>query len=245
MLPTPVNYAIYPSVVPADTVVEMIVVPCEKSFLLFSDVTYTLTEENSVRIDYYGVPQGKTIVNLTNHSYFNLNDHDSGSILNHTLWLDADTFTPADETSIPTGEIRSVEGTPMDFRNPKTVGLEIDSDYEATRFGNGYDHNWCLDNYDGNVRLVAEVTNGSGSRTMQVYTDLPGVQFYAANSTADPNGKGGVKYAPRCALCLETQFYPNAVNEPSFPSPVFGPGKDCVTDFEQTLTGTLSEYIAE
>lgn len=192
-------------------------------------VTYTLTEENELKLCYTGSSDKDTVFNMTNHAYFNLDGHGAGNILDHVLTLNAKYFTEIIPGAIPTGKLLPVEGTPMDFTSPKRIGDEIDADWEQLALTDGYDHNWCLDNYDGNVRLVAEVTNGSGSRTMQVYTDLPGVQFYAANSTEDPNGKGGAKYAPRCALCLETQFYPNAVNEPSFPSPVFGPGKDCVT----------------
>ena len=188
------------------------------------DVTYTLTEENSVRIHYRGIPQEDTIVNMTNHSYFNLNGHDSGNILGHTVWVDADAFTRADATSIPTGEITPVEGTPMDFRSPKAVGRDIDADYEALNFGLGYDHNWCLNN----GRKFAKVATLEADRTslaMDVYTDLPGVQIYTGNFIHDEPGKLGITYPHRAGICFETQFYPDSINHPNFPSPVCRAGE--------------------
>ncbi len=136
------------------------------------EVTYTLTDDNAVEIAYHGVPEQDTIVNYTNHSYFNLNGHASGSIEEHELWLDADAFTMADEESIPTGEITPVEGTPMDFRTKKLVGKDIDADYLATVLGLGYDHNWCLNN-KGEFAKVAELTGDVSGIQMEVYTDLP------------------------------------------------------------------------
>ena len=198
------------------------------------DVTYTLTENNSVRIDYYGVPQGRTLINLTNHSYFNLNGHTSGSILGHTVWLDADTFTPADETSIPTGVIAPVEGTPMDFRTPKTVGRDIEADYEALNFGKGYDHNWCLNN-GGKFAKVATLTADQTKLKMDVYTDLPGVQVYSANFLVSETGKGGCVYGHRQGICFETQFYPDSVHHAHFPSPIFSAGDVYRTSTEYTF----------
>ena len=196
-------------------------------------VTYTLTEDNALRIHYYGIPQAETLINLTNHSYFNLNGHDSGDILGHTVWLDADSFTRADETSIPTGEILSVEGTPMDFRTPKTVGRDIDRDYEALNFGFGYDHNWCLNN----DRKFAKIATLKADRTdlkMDVYTDLPGVQIYTGNFIQDEPGKNGAVYCRRAGICFETQFYPDSVNHPNFPSPIFRAGEvyETTTEFK-------------
>lgn len=188
------------------------------------DVTYTLTEENAVRIDYYGVPQADTIVNYTNHSYFNLNGHASGSIAKHTVWVDADHFTPADAESIPTGEIAPVAGTPMDFRTKKEVGRDIDQDYEALNFGRGYDHNWCLNN-GGKFAKVAELTGDLSGITMEVYTDLPGVQIYSANFLEEEPGKGGVVYQRRQGICFETQYYPDALNHENFPSTLFRAGE--------------------
>ena len=196
-------------------------------------VTYTLTEDNAVRIHYYGIPQAETLINLTNHSYFNLNGHDSGPVLGHTVWLDADSFTRADETSIPTGEILSVAGTPMDFRTPKAVGRDIDQDYEALNFGMGYDHNWCLNN----ERKFARVATLEADRTelkMDVYTDLPGVQIYTGNFIQDEPGKNGAVYCRRAGICFETQFYPDSVNHPNFPSPIFKAGEvfETTTEFK-------------
>ena len=181
------------------------------------DVTYTLTEDNAVRIDYYGVPQADTIVNYTNHSYFNLNGHASGSILKHSVWLDADHYTPADASSIPTGVIAPVEGTPMDFRTKKEVGRDIEQDFEALNFGKGYDHNWCLNN-NRKFAKVAELTADETGMTMEVYTDLPGVQIYTANFIVEEQGKGGVVYKRRQGICFETQHYPDAPNHENFPS---------------------------
>lgn len=181
------------------------------------DVTYTLTEENEVRLDYYAIPDADTILNLTNHSYFNLNGHASGSILKHTVWLDADSFTRADAQSIPTGEIVPVAGTPMDFRTRKEVGRDIEMDYEALNFGKGYDHNWCLNN-GGKLAKVAELTGDLSGITMDVSTDLPGVQIYTANFLEKEAGKDGVVYLRRQGICFETQYYPDALNHPNFPS---------------------------
>lgn len=194
-------------------------------------VTYTLTDDNALRIRYHGVPQAQTLINLTNHSYFNLNGHDSGTILDHTVWLDADSFTRADATSIPTGEITPVEGTPMDFRTPKTVGRDIDQDYEALIFGNGYDHNWCLNN-GGKFAKIATLTGDKTGLAMDVYTDLPGVQIYTGNFIQNEPGKGGAVYPRRAGICFETQFYPDSVNHPNFPSPIFKAGESYETTTE-------------
>lgn len=182
-------------------------------------VTYHLDDENALSIHYEAVPDQDTIINMTNHSYFNLNGHNSGSVLEHKVWLNADSFTPADAESIPTGEIRSVEGTPMDFRTAKEIGKEIDADYEPLRFGGGYDHNWVLKN-NGRFAKVAEVTSEKSGIRMEVYTDLPGVQMYTANFLDHEPGKDGAVYEKRSAVCLETQYYPDAIHHDNFPSPV-------------------------
>lgn len=196
------------------------------------EVTYTLTEENAVRIRYLALPQEQTLINLTNHSYFNLNGHDSGTILDHSVWLDADHFTRADAVSIPTGEITPVAGTPMDFRTPKTVGRDIDMDYEALNFGMGYDHNWCLNN-GGAFAKIATLTGDKTGLVMDVYTDLPGVQIYTGNFIDNEPGKLGVVYPRRAGICFETQFYPDSVNHPNFPSPIFQAGEvfESITEF--------------
>nr|WP_294490732.1 aldose epimerase family protein [uncultured Mediterraneibacter sp.] len=187
-------------------------------------VTYVLDEKNALNIRYEAVPDQDTVINMTNHSYFNLNGHDSGSVLNHKVTLYADCFTPADSQSIPTGEIRSVEGTPMDFRAGKTLGEEIDADYEPIRFGDGYDHNWVLKN-KGSFDKVAEVTSDKSGIVMDVYTDLPGVQMYTANFLDGEPGKNGASYERRSAVCLETQYYPDSIHHNNFPGPICRKGE--------------------
>ena len=188
------------------------------------DVTYTLTDDNEIRIDYNGVTDADTVINMTNHSYFNLNGHASGSIEQHELWMDADGFTPTDVELIPTGEIASVEGTPMDFRVKKLVGKDIDADFEALKFGGGYDHNWCLNN-KGEFKKVIELSADLSGITMEVYTDLPGVQIYEGNYLVNEPGKDGVFYKKRQGICFETQHYPDAINHDNFPSPVVKKGE--------------------
>ena len=192
-------------------------------------VTYTLTQNNTVRIHYSGIPQAQTLINLTNHSYFNLNGHDSGDILQHTVWLDADRFTRADAVSIPTGELLPVAGTPMDFRIPKTVGRDIEQDYEALNFGMGYDHNWCLKGKG--FRKAAELRGKA--RAVEVWTDQPGVQFYAGNFINDSwKMKDGKPMVRRGWLALETQHYPNTPNRDDFPTTTVRPGETYKTSTE-------------
>lgn len=183
-------------------------------------VTYKLTNENEVQIIYDGKSDKDTIVNMTNHSYFNLSGHSSGTIINHKLWLNADKFTPMGSGSIPTGEIRDVANTPMDFTVLKEVGKEIDSDYEQIRLGSGYDHNYVL-NIDGkSVEKIALLVDEASGRSMEVYTDLPGVQLYTGNFISNESGKEGAKYQKRDGICLETQYFPDAIHHESFPSSV-------------------------
>ena len=188
------------------------------------EVTYTLREDNALQIDYLGFPEEDTIVNMTNHSYFNLNGHASGSILEHELWVDADAFTITDEGLIPTGEIVSVEGTPMDFRKKKLVGRDIEEDYEPLIVAGGFDHNWCLNN-DGAYKKVIELSSELSGIAMEVYTDLPGVQIYSGNFLREEFGKQGIVYKHRQGICFETQYYPDAINHPNFPSPVCKAGE--------------------
>ncbi len=193
------------------------------------EVTYTLTEENSVKIDYYAVPEEDTILNLTNHSFFNLNGHASGSILEQSVWIDADAFTPTDATLIPTGEIRLVEGTPMDFRVKKQVGKDIREDYEALVLGGGgYDHNWCLNN-SGKLKKVIEMSSDVSGITMEAYTDLPGVHVYSGNYLREEVGKQGIVYKRYQGICFETQHYPDAINHENFPSPIVKKGQEYKT----------------
>lgn len=186
-------------------------------------VLYEMTEDNALRITYDADSDQDTVINLTNHCYFNLDGHGAGSIEGHRLQLLAASYTPADAGSIPYGEIAPVAGTPMDFTQVHTIGERIDADFDQLKMAGGYDHNWVCDNYDGSVRKIAVLTNASGSRTMEVYTDLPGVQFYAGNFITPQSGKGGVTYGRRSGLALETQFFPDTPNKPQFPSSVFGP----------------------
>lgn len=182
-------------------------------------VTYSLDEENNMDIHYVGVPEADTVINMTNHSYFNLNGHDSGTALEHTVQLDSDAFTPSDAFSIPTGEIRPVDGSPMDFRQGKKLSLEIEADYEPLHQGNGYDHNWVLKN-EGQFAKVAEVTGDKSGIVMEVWTDRPGMQIYTANFLDHEPGKDGAFYERRSAVCFETQFYPDAIHHENFPGPV-------------------------
>lgn len=192
------------------------------------DVTYTLTDDNELCIDYCGKVDADTIVNMTNHSYFNLNGHASGNVLEHELWMDADAFTATDEKLIPTGEIVPVEGTPMDFRVKKTVGRDIEKQYEALIFGGGYDHNWCLNN-QGEFAKVVELSSVLSGITMEVYTDLPGVQVYSGNFLKEEIGKDGIVYKKRQGICFETQHYPDAINHENFPSPIVKEGEEYKT----------------
>lgn len=196
-------------------------------------VTYTLDDNNVLRLHYHAVSDKKTVLNLTNHSYFNLDGHDSGSMEEHTLWLGASRYTPADAGSIPTGEIAPVAGTPMDFTVPKKVGRDIRADFVQLVQAGGYDHNWAIDGWDGSLRHFATVTGPKSGRVMKAYTTLPGVQFYAGNFIGEQKGKDGATYGPRMGLCLETQYYPNSVNQPAFPSCLFGEGReyDSVTEY--------------
>lgn len=185
-------------------------------------VTYTLDEENGLTLHYHAKSDKKTIMNPTNHTYFNLDGHKAGSIEGHSLLLKASCYTPVVKGAIPTGEIASVKGTPMDFTELKEIGKEINEKIEQLRLTMGYDHNWVVDDWNGELRHIATVVAPVSGRVMHTYSTLPGVQFYAGNCIAADTGKEGAAYGRRCGLCLETQFYPNAVNTPEFPSCVFG-----------------------
>lgn len=185
-------------------------------------VRYTLTEENELKLHYHGKSDSKTILNLTNHTYFNLDGHDSGSMEEHELWLGASRYTPVVQGAIPTGEIASVEGTPMDFTTSKKVGRDIREDFEQLGLTGGYDHNWVIDGWDGSLRHIATVKAPGSGRVMKAFTTLPGVQFYAGNFIEEQKGKGGAVYDARRGLCLETQYFPDTIHHPDFPSCVFG-----------------------
>lgn len=183
-------------------------------------VIYTLTEENSLIIHYLAETDKPTVINLTNHSYFNLNG-DGGTILEHTLQLDSDSFTVVDSQSIPTGEIRSVAGTPMDFREPKKIGRDINSDYDMLNIGQGYDHNYVI-KADGSVKRIATLTSDKSGISMECYTDQCGVQLYSGNFVGKDQG---ASFPKNGAVCLETQHYPDSPNRPGFPTTRLDPGQ--------------------
>ncbi len=190
-------------------------------------VTYSLTEANELVIEYLAVSDRDTIVNLTNHSYFNLSGHNAGSVLDHKVWIKANQFTPTDKQLIPTGEIKDVAGTPMDFRVAKKLGQDIDANYEPLVFAGGYDHNYVLDISGTDVEKVAELTDEKSGRKLEVFTDLPGMQLYSANFlTPVEDSKDGAIYKKRDAVCFETQYFPNSCNISSFPSCLLKAGKE-------------------
>ena len=188
-------------------------------------VTYTLTEDNQVEIAYQGSCDQDTVANLTNHSYFNQAGHESGAALNQLVKIFAGSYTPVDNASIPTGEIASVEGTPMDFREEKEIGRDIEADFSQLKATGGYDHNYVLDKPLGTYGPMAEAWCRESGIYMKAYTDCPGVQFYAGNFIENETGKGGAFYPARSGYCFESQYYPNAVNVPAFPSPVLKAGE--------------------
>ena len=190
-------------------------------------VTYTLTEDNSLILRYQAVSDADTIVNLTNHSYFNLDGCDSGSVLDQKLTIFADAFTPSDARLIPTGEICPVAGTPFDFRTAKTIGRDIHADDEQIRNGGGYDHNFVLRERTEIEPAAILESEKSGIR-MEVSTDLPGMQLYTANST-EMTGKNSTQYKPFCGVCFETQYFPDSIHHPNFPDCVLKAGREAET----------------
>ena len=182
-------------------------------------VTYSLTEANELVIEYQAVSDQDTIVNLTNHSYFNLAGHDSGSVLDHKVWIKASQFTPTTDDLIPTGELRDVEGTPMDFRELKKLSKDISADYEPLKQAGGYDHNYVLEISENLISKVAELQDEASGRKMEVFTDMPGLQLYSGNMIASlDHCKGGEPYGKRSGVCFETQYFPSSCNISSFPS---------------------------
>lgn len=198
-------------------------------------VRYTL-EGNTLRLDYSAMTEKPTILNLTNHAYFNLRGNDEGDILGHVLDLYADHYTPVDAGQIPTGEIMPVAGTPLDFRAPRRVGARIGESFEQLTLGRGYDHNFVVSGQAGTLRRAAHVTEPEHGRTLTVQTTEPGVQFYSGNFLDGTlTGRHGKKYEQRSGLCLETQHFPDSPNQPNFPSTVLRPGET----FQSTTTFTF------
>ncbi len=200
-------------------------------------VTYTLTDDNAIAIQYSATTDRPTIINMTNHSYFNLSGDPNNKILDNLLWINADQFTPVDSTFMTTGEILPVAGTPMDFTKEKTVGAEIENfDFEQLKNGNGYDHNWVLNTQRNLQQAAARLTSPSTGITLEVYTDEPGIQVYTGNFLdGTVTGKKGIVYTQRAAICLETQHYPDSPNKPQWPSVVLNPGEtynsNCIFKF--------------
>lgn len=204
-------------------------------------VTYRLTDDNEVVMHYEGSADADTIVNMTNHSYFNLSGHGAGAeeMLNHTVQIHAPEYTPVSNAeAIPTGEIASVSGTPMDFTSPKKIGQDVEADFEQLIFGGGYDHNYALTREKGEIKEAAVVHSDTTGITMKVYTDLPGMQFYIGNFIKNENGKEGCVYSKRAGFCMETQYYPNACNEENFQSSLLKAG-------DKYDTTTIYKFLSE
>lgn len=190
-------------------------------------VTYVLTNDNELKVDYKATTDRTTICNLSQHSYFNLKGQGNGDILDHQLMINADYFTPVDETLIPTGEILSVNNTPMDFTKLTAIGARVGDDFQQLKFGRGYDHNWVLNKgSEEQMTLAASVYEPTSGRVMEVWTTEPGMQFYCGNFLDGSNiGKSGKPYNYRNGFCLETQHYPDSINQPNFPSVILRPGQ--------------------
>lgn len=190
-------------------------------------VNYVLTDDNAIEINYKAISDKDTIINLTNHTYFNLSGHSSGDVLNQKLMINADKFTVSDAHSIPTGEMKAVEGTPMDFRTLTPIGKNINSDYEQLIFGKGFDHNWVLNTNGSDKIKAAQAIDENTGMVLDVYTTTPGVQFYSANHLNESDiGKNNAIYNRRNAFCLETQYFPNSINCSNFESPLFKAGQE-------------------
>lgn len=193
---------------------------------LTTTVIYSISNENALKIEYHAKTDKPTVVNLTHHGYFNLSGNCKRGILNHKLMINADRFTPVDETLIPTGDLRPVENTPMDFRQPTAIGSRIDADYKQLEYGKGYDHNWVLNDVDGTLKLQTTLYDPESGRFLEIFTEEPGMQFYSGNFLdGSIVGKNGKAYELHDGLCLEPQHFPDSPNQPEFPSTVLRPGE--------------------
>ncbi len=193
-----------------------------------ANVTYTLADNGDFTVDYEATTDAPTVINLTQHSYFNLGGTKTSDILGHELMIPANRYTPVDKTLIPTGELAPVDGTPFDFRAPTTIGARINGTHEQLVFGLGYDHNWVLNRTGTGLEPAARVVEPTTGRTLEISTTEPGLQFYAGNflpKDGSLTGKGGRTYAYRSGFCLETQHFPDSPNQPAFPSTVLRPGE--------------------
>jgi aldose 1-epimerase len=189
------------------------------------NVVFTLTEQDELRIDYSASTDKKTVLNLTNHCYFNLGGQGEGDILGHVLTIFGGSFNPIDATVIPTGDLRNVAGTPFDFRQPTAIGARINAPDDQLKLGNGYDHNWVLNGNAGKLILAAQVVEPHSGRILEVLTTEPGVQFYTGNFLNGVRGKKGKLYQRRYGFSLETQHFPDSPNHPNFPSTELNPGQ--------------------
>ncbi|MBR1543026.1 MAG: galactose mutarotase [Bacteroidaceae bacterium] len=190
-------------------------------------VNFTLTDDNAIDIKYSATTDKKTVINMTNHSYFNLSGDPTKDNSDHVLFVNADNYTPVNEKLIPLGKIESVKGTPMDFTTPKPIGQDINkTDFEQIKLGNGFDHNWVLNTQGDITQLAAKATCPATGISVEVYTNEPGIQVYAGNFlNGSVKGKHGIAYNKRTAVCLETQHYPDSPNQPQFPSVILEPGQ--------------------
>ena len=225
------QYQVYDAVQPdGSSVVMTMVSPDGDSAFpgnVIATVTMKLTDDNAIDIRYEAVTDRKTVVNMTNHSYFNLSGDPSRRVDNHILYINSDTYTPVDHTFMTTGEILPVEGTPMDFRTPVAIGDNIRNfDFQQIMFGNGFDHNWCLNTAGDDTQVAARAYCPETGICLEVFTDEPGVQFYSGNFLdGSCTGKNGVVYQQSTAFCLETQKYPDTPNKPDWPSAFLEPGQ--------------------
>lgn len=224
------QYKVYEATQPDSTTVKLVMnsPDGDENFPgnVVATVTYTLTDDNAIDISYEATTDKKTVINLTNHSYFNLGGDPNKTVLEDILYVNSEEFTPVDSTFMTTGEIVTVKGTPFDFTTPKTIGQDINADFQQIKFGNGYDHNWVLLTKGDVDQLAVRLTNPTTGITLEVYTDEPGIQIYTGNFLdGSVAGKNDIVYNQRAAICLETQHYPDTPNKPQWPSAILEPGK--------------------